>query len=112
PRASTYSPGGHSSAFEEHAPAHRPGSHEGHGGHGGHGDHEGHGGHGGHGGHAGHGDHVAEFRRLFWIMLVLAVPVVGFNDMFAQLLGYPLPEGDWVWWVSPVLGTVLYAWGG
>ena len=27
-------------------------------------------------GHAGHGDHVGQFRRLFWIMLVLAVPVV------------------------------------
>src|SRR5699024_7280572 len=41
----------------------------------------GHGEHAGHGGHAGHGDHVGQFRRLFWIMLVLAIPVVGFNDM-------------------------------
>lgn len=71
-----------------------------------HADHE------GHGGHAGHGDHVAQFRRLFWIMLVLAVPVVGFNDMFADLIGYPLPQGEWAWWVSPVLGTVMYVWGG
>ncbi|MGC5628522.1 heavy metal translocating P-type ATPase [Georgenia sp. Z1344] len=78
---------------------------EAHGNHGGHGDH-------GHGGHAGHGDHVAQFRRLFWIMLVLAVPVVGFNDMFADLIGYPLPEAGWVRWVSPVLGTVMYVWGG
>ncbi|QDO90504.1 heavy metal translocating P-type ATPase [Ornithinimicrobium ciconiae] len=45
-------------------------------------------------------------------MLVLAVPVVGFNDMFADLLGYDLPRGGWVWWVSPVLGTVVYLWGG
>ncbi len=45
-------------------------------------------------------------------MLVLAVPVVGFNDMFADLLGYDLPAGGWDWWVSPVLGTVMYAWGG
>ena len=45
-------------------------------------------------------------------MLVLAVPVVGFNDMFAHLLGYPLPEGEWVGWVSPVLGTLMYFWGG
>lgn len=59
-----------------------------------------------------HSDHVGQFRSLFWVMLVLAVPVVGLNDMFAHLVGYPLPAGDWVWWVSPVLGTALYAWGG
>ncbi len=52
------------------------------------------------------------YRRLFWIMLVLAVPVVGFNAMFAHLVGYHLPMGAWVAWVSPVLGTVMYLWGG
>ncbi|GAB3054000.1 heavy metal translocating P-type ATPase [Sediminivirga luteola] len=45
-------------------------------------------------------------------MLALAVPVVGFNDMFAHLIGYHLPEAGWIWWISPVLGTVIYAWGG
>ncbi|WP_312027429.1 heavy metal translocating P-type ATPase [Dietzia sp. B32] len=45
-------------------------------------------------------------------MLVLAVPVVGFNDTFADLIGYQLPEADWVRWVSPALGTVIYLWGG
>lgn len=69
-------------------------------------------GHGEHGGHGGHGDHVGQFRRLFWIMLVLAVPVVGFNDMFADLIGYDLPAGTWAPWVSPVLGTGMYLWGG
>lgn len=59
-----------------------------------------------------HSYHVGQFRRLFWIMLVLAIPVVGFNDMFAELIGYSLPSGEWVWWVSPVLGTVVYLWGG
>ncbi|WP_425320808.1 heavy metal translocating P-type ATPase [Dietzia psychralcaliphila] len=71
-----------------------------------------HAGHEDHGGHAGHADHVGQFRRLFWIMLVLAVPVVAFNEMFAHLLGYQLPEADWVWWLSPALGTVMYVWGG
>lgn len=55
---------------------------------------------------------MAQFRRLFWVMLALAVPVVAFNDMFADLLGYSLPEQAWVSWVSPVLGTVVYLWGG
>src|SRR5699024_4070563 len=27
-------------------------------------------------------------------------------------LSYQLPEAGWVWWVSPVLGTVVYFWGG
>lgn len=67
---------------------------------------------GGHDTHAGHGDHVGPFRRLFWIMLVLAFPVVAFSDMFAGLVGYQLPDTAWVGWVSPVLGTVIYFWGG
>ncbi|MBE7190951.1 MAG: heavy metal translocating P-type ATPase [Gordonia polyisoprenivorans] len=78
---------------------------------GGHSADAGHGGHGGHG-HGGHGDHAAQFRRLFWIMAVLAVPTVAFNDMFADVLGYTLPHAGWVHWVSPVIGTVLYVWGG
>lgn len=76
-----------------------------------HGDHAGHGDHGsGHGGHAGHGDHVGQFRRLFWINLVIAIPVVAFSPMFAMLLGYSVPS--WAGWVAAVLGTVMYAWGG
>ncbi len=65
-----------------------------------------------HEGHGGHGDHVGQFRKLFWIMLVLAVPVVGFSSMFAMLLGYSLPDAAWAGWISPVLGTVMYVWGG
>uniref|UniRef100_UPI003F4F41CD heavy metal translocating P-type ATPase n=1 Tax=Microbacterium chionoecetis TaxID=3153754 RepID=UPI003F4F41CD len=78
-----------------------------------HADHGAHGAHGAHGGHAGHGaDHVARFRRLFWINLVLAVPVVLFSGMFAMVLGYTLPDVSLVRWISPVLGTVMYFWGG
>lgn len=32
--------------------------------------------------------------------------------MFAMLIGYQLPAAGWVRWVSPVLGTVVYLWGG
>lgn len=93
------------STNHDHQSAPEGDTHEGHGEHS-HDEHD------GHGGHEGHGDHVGQFRRLFWIMLVLAVPVVGFNDMFADLIGYDLPAGGWVRWVSPVLGTVMYLWGG
>jgi Cu2+-exporting ATPase len=66
----------------------------------------------GHGGHHGHGDHVAVFRRLFWIMLVLSVPTVLLSGMLASLVGYPLPDVPGLEWVSPILGTVIYLWGG
>ncbi|MWB98602.1 copper-translocating P-type ATPase [Agromyces seonyuensis] len=62
--------------------------------------------------HAGHHDHAGAFRRLFWIMLVLAIPTVAFSPMFAALLGYPLPDGELVPWISPLLGTVMFLWGG
>lgn len=79
--------------------------HRGHAGHG----HDGH----EHGGHRhDHGEHVARYRRLFWLMLVLAVPVVGASAMFADLVGYDLPHGGAIEWISPVLGTVVYLWGG
>jgi Cu2+-exporting ATPase len=68
--------------------------------------------HSGHSGHAGHADHVAQFRRLFWIMLLLAVPTVALSPMFAMILGYQLPDAPGLRWVSPVLGTVMYVWGG
>ncbi|MBW9092361.1 heavy metal translocating P-type ATPase [Microbacterium jejuense] len=49
---------------------------------------------------------------MFWINLILAVPVVAFSGMFAMVLGYSLPDAPWVRWVSPVIGTVMYLWGG
>lgn len=78
----------------------------------GHVGHAGHGGPGGHGEHAGHADHVAQFRKLFWINLIIAVPVVGFSTMFAMLVGYDIPRFAGAQWVAPVLGTVMYVIGG
>ena len=62
--------------------------------------------------HIGHGqhDHAAQFRDRFWLSLLLALPVVGFSSMFADLLGYSLPPGTA--WISPVLGTVVFFYGG
>ncbi|MBH0110129.1 cadmium-translocating P-type ATPase [Salinibacterium sp. NG22] len=65
-----------------------------------------------HSGHSGHSDHVAQFRRLFWIMLVIAVPVTGFSMMFSEIIGYTIPDVAVFHWISPVLGTVMYFWGG
>ena len=89
------------------------GAHDSHGEHAGHDSHADHGEHAGHGGHAGHGaHHVAQFRRLFWINLILAVPVVAFSGMFGMVLGYSVPSFPGAQLISPVLGTVMYFWGG
>src|ERR1700752_3719406 len=73
--------------------------------------HQMHAGHEEHG-HGGHGDHVAQFRRLFWTMLVLAVPTVALSGLFPVILGYAGPAFPGSQWVSPLLGTVMYVWGG
>lgn len=75
-------------------------------------EHTAHAGHEMSGGHAGHGDHVAQFRKLFWIMLVVAVPTVGMSGMFAMIVGYQVPDFGGSAWVSPAVGTVMYFWGG
>jgi len=55
---------------------------------------------------------VAQFRRLFWIMLALSIPTVALSGMFAMILGYAVPDLPGVKGVSPALGTVMYVWGG
>ncbi|WP_078714683.1 heavy metal translocating P-type ATPase [Agreia bicolorata] len=102
----------HDHTSHEHPADHDHAGHEAHD----HMDHSGHSGHDhtshDHSGHGGHGGHAAHFRRLFWIMLVIALPVVAFSPMFAMLLGYELPDNLVVAAVSPVLGTVMFVWGG
>ncbi len=63
-------------------------------------------------GHGGHGDHAAQFKDRFWISLALALPVVFFSEMFADLLGYLPPEFPGSTWIAPVLGTVIFLYGG
>ena len=45
-------------------------------------------------------------------MLVVGIPVVLLSDVFAMIIGYPLPGWPWLDWVSPILGTVMFVWGG
>ncbi|AWR21965.1 heavy metal translocating P-type ATPase [Aurantimicrobium photophilum] len=104
--------GGHHPAptqLDEQAPQQHD-AHHGHDAQAGHGPHNAHQDHGGHSGHGNHGGHVERFRRLFWINLIIALPVVAFSPMFAMLLGYEVP--GWATFVAPALGTLMYAWGG
>ncbi|HXQ58042.1 MAG TPA: heavy metal translocating P-type ATPase, partial [Actinomycetes bacterium] len=74
-----------------------------------------HGGHqpaAGHAGHAGHGDHAAQFRDRFWLCLALTVPVVAYSGMVQEWLGFTPPQFPGSDWVAPVLGTVVFLYGG
>jgi P-type Cu2+ transporter len=63
------------------------------------------------GGHAGHGDHVGLFRRRFWWSLLLTLPIVATSHMVMDWFGYDL-DFPGMEWVGPVLGSVVFLWGG
>nr|WP_278724063.1 copper-translocating P-type ATPase [Corynebacterium accolens] len=96
--------GAHQAAEADHTQHTDHGGHEGHS----HGDHHGH----EHGHGHGHGDHAAMFRSRFWWSLLLSVPVVIFSPMVADLLGYGVPEFNGSSWIPPVLGTIIFIYGG
>ena len=52
------------------------------------------------------------FRSRFWWSLLLSVPVVIFSPMVAELLGYGVPEFTGSSWIPPVLGTIIFIYGG
>jgi P-type Cu2+ transporter len=64
----------------------------------------------GHDHHAGHDP--AQFRDRFWITLALSIPVIVFSDMFQDLLGYNAPDFPGNELIPPVLGTVIFLYGG
>ncbi|WP_211881157.1 copper-translocating P-type ATPase [Pseudarthrobacter albicanus] len=63
-----------------------------------------------HGQHAGHS--TAMFKNMFWLSLLLSVPVVYFSPMFGHLLGYHIPSFPGAAWIPPALGTVIFFYGG
>ena len=65
-----------------------------------------------HEGHGGHDDHAAQFRDRFWLTLVLSVPVVIWSPMIQDWFGYTAPEfaGDQL--LAPVLGSIIFFYGG
>lgn len=63
-----------------------------------------------HGQHAGHS--TAMFKNRFWLTLALSVPVVYFSPMVGHILGYMAPMFPGSIWIPPVLGTVIFLYGG
>ncbi|MFS0751650.1 copper-translocating P-type ATPase [Oceanobacillus sp. 1P07AA] len=62
--------------------------------------------------HDGHHEHmIADFKRRFFISLILAIPVIILSDMIQMIFGYTLSfNGDH--WVEFILATVIFFYGG
>ena len=59
--------------------------------------------------HAGHSADM--FRRLFWGNLLIAIPLLVFSAQIQDWFGYAL-NATLTEWIPPVLGIVIYVWGG
>src|SRR5439155_21253851 len=70
----------------------------------------------GHGTGAGHDRHdghsVAMFRDRFWLSLALTVPVVALSPDIEQWFGYTIPAFPGSGYISAVIGTVIFVYGG
>jgi Cu2+-exporting ATPase len=68
---------------------------------------------GDHDDHSTHAGHDPEaFRRKFWMSLALTVPVVFWAEMVQGWFGYTAPTFPGSDLISPVLGTVIFVYGG
>jgi Cu2+-exporting ATPase len=76
----------------------------------GHAGHDMHADHGGHDKHAGHDPDA--FRRQFWIVLALTIPVVIWSEEVQLWLGYTAPIFPGSEWIPAILGTVIFVYGG
>jgi P-type Cu2+ transporter len=66
--------------------------------------------HAGHDKHAGHDPDV--FRRQFWIVLALTIPVVVWSTEVQHWLGYRAPSFGGSDLIPPLLGTIVFGYGG
>ena len=66
-----------------------------------------------HAGHDRHGGHsVAMFRDKFWLSFALTVPVVFWSSDVQHWLGYRAPSFSGSNLIAPILGTVVFVYGG
>ncbi|CEI82997.1 heavy metal translocating P-type ATPase [Oceanobacillus oncorhynchi subsp. incaldanensis] len=93
---------------EHHDHEHHSHDHREHHNHNGH-DHSGHG-HGG--GHAGHHEHmIDDFKKRFWVSLVLAIPITYLSPMIQMLFNYEVNfTGNTI--VLFLLSTIVFFYGG
>ncbi len=115
---------GHAHHGHQAEPAPPAGAHAGHAHgvehetHAGMDDHAAHAAHAHHAGHADHTDHTDHtgheemFRRRFWVCLVLTIPVLLYSTHVQMLLGFEMPAFPGSRWIAPVLGTIIFLYGG
>jgi Cu2+-exporting ATPase len=60
--------------------------------------------------HAGHS--VGMFRDKFWLSLLLTIPVIVWSRDPQEWLGYEAPRFPGAEWIPPILGTIVFAYGG
>jgi P-type Cu2+ transporter len=65
-----------------------------------------------HGGHGDHAGHDAMFRDRFWVTLLLTVPVVVWSEHVQMWAGYTAPAFPGSELVGPLLGSVVFFYGG
>jgi P-type Cu2+ transporter len=65
---------------------------------------------GNHDRHAGHS--VAMFRDKFWLSFALTIPVVAWSTEVQHWLGYRAPSFFGSNLISPILGTIIFVYGG
>jgi Cu2+-exporting ATPase len=63
-------------------------------------------------GHEGHDDHAAYFRDRLWLTLALSVPVVVWAPMIQDWFGYTAPDFPGEALLAPVLGSIIFFYGG
>ena len=100
----------HSDRHSNHHSDHHAHGHHEQGGHHSQGSHAGHGGHGGHDKHAGHSPGM--FKQRFFVSLLLTLPILYFSTQLQTWLGYQAASFPGSNWINPVLGIVLYFYGG
>lgn len=66
--------------------------------------------HNGHSKHAGHSPEMFKWR--FFICLLLTLPILYFDPHFQEWFNYQTPQFPGSNWISPVLSTVVYFYGG
>lgn len=66
--------------------------------------------HAGYDQHAGHSSEM--FRDKFWLSLILTLPVVFWAAHIQMIFHYEAPEFPGSTWISPVLGTAVFLYGG
>lgn len=82
---------------DEHAPHH---------------DHDAHANDHAHGAHVDHSGHEEMFKRRFFVCFLLAIPVLAYSPMLQEWFGFTAPTFPGSVLVGPVLGTLVFLYGG